>query len=308
MNVKVLPEDDIRYSVDNGQTWTEAAPSDPDDITNLEITIGGETVDFLVKIETELVNPVEQIINDVYPPYAYNLTTPYSASLASAVLSDFFGVQFRHWKGETWSNSHIPQYGGISAVIPIDEILLTPPHLIGQDAFSDYDDKIEGNHGYYLIIITKEVGETRGEIQISQVDNDTITGYSYSKYVTLLCCFESYPNSDIYQSVNAGTIAFTIRGTNRGVSVGDTMFVEDEQMRVTSIGASFKDSNGVFHSIDVTRAINGTTAVAHDSDTRIRGVINSDRIRNLTFLAERGIARPHTLRILGYKRPKELVE
>ena len=310
VNVKVLPEDDIRYSTDNGQTFTEDAPSDPDDITNLEITIGGETVDFLIKPETELVNPVEQIINDVFPPYYYSYSSPYAASLASAVLSDFFGIQFRHWKGESWSRTQDPQHGGITPVIPIDEIRITPPHLLGQDALSGHDDKIEGNVGYYLMIITKEAGENRGEIQFVQVNSDNVSDYSNTRYTTLLCCFESYPNTElavVMPHLTTQTV-ITIKGTGRGMSPNDILFIEDEQVRVSSVAAPTVGTDGVFAAITVDRARNGTSSSVHAIDTQVRGIINSDRIRNLSFLAERGLLRPHTIRILGYKRPKELVD
>ena len=221
VNVKVLPEDDIRYSTD-GVTFTEDPPADPDDITHLEITIGGESVDFLIKPETELVNPVERIINEAIPPYDANYSSytggTYSLGISNADITRLFGFQFRSWRGKAWGNNE-ELWGGISPVFPIDEIKLTPPHLIGQDAFDDHDDKIEGNDGYYRIISDKS-GVKLGELDVLQVRDDDLADYGSSDYVAFLCCFESYPNSELHDAASATGTYFSVLGTNRGLSTG----------------------------------------------------------------------------------------
>ena len=62
------------------------------------------------------------------------------------------------------------------------------------------------------------------------------------------------------------------------MSVGDTLFVNDEQMRITAV------TSGT--ALTVVRDINGTVAAAHAVGAEVRAVFNSDAIRRIRFFSE----------------------
>ena len=97
-----------------------------------------------------------------------------------------------------------------------------------------------------------------------------------------------------------------IFGTGRGISDGDTLFVNDEEMEVTGMSDSQLIGSDVTTLIAVDRGVNGTTATSHEVGDRIRAIINADRIRNIVFFGSRNQSVPQPLRILGYKRPLEV--
>ena len=292
-----VDNDNIRYSTD-GTLWTDDPPSDLDDLRYLEFTINGETVDFLLKPETELVNPVERIINQLLPGYSGSHTV----SLGSDI-TDYFGIQIRAYDGLDWGAVHEVSFGDVSKVHPIDEISLTPPHLLGQGQFSGHDDSIEGNIGYYLLRVNKHVGH----IDFGQVDDDDISGHNTNDYTTFLCAFEGYPNTELHGDASATASVIIIKGIARGMAVGDTLFIEDEQIRINGIANPYLNGTVVLNSLTVTRGISGTTGIAHDADTQVRGVLNADRLRNFIVFKQNGLTRPFVIRVLGYQRIKEIV-
>ena len=83
VNVNVVPANNLRYST-NGVDFTDDPPDDEDEITHIEWTVGGEVIDIRIKPETALINPVENLINEIYPPWQSSPTSPVSASFSGA--------------------------------------------------------------------------------------------------------------------------------------------------------------------------------------------------------------------------------
>ena len=305
VNVNVVPRDNLRYST-NGIDFTDDPPSDQSTITHIEWTVGGEVIDIRIKPETELVNPVENLINQTFPPYENNPTNPTSASFSGADFNRLYAIQHLVWDAPNWSNAQVRDFSGFSGLQPIGELILTSPQLIGQDDFSGHDEQIEGGEGYYILLFgrTNDVG--KGNVKIFNVDSDDINVYG-SDYMAFLFCYESYPVTELYSSIiNPAATLLTIEGTARGISDGDTLFIDNEQMEVTSIADSELSLITVTTELTVARGANNTTASAHSSGTTVRAVLNSDRIRNLVFLGGHNSSPPVGIRILGYKRPLEV--
>ena len=305
VNVSIIPRDNIRYSTD-GVNFTDDPPDDENDITHLEITVGGETVDFTIKPATELVNPVERLISEAYPPWQGSLSSPQVNSFAGADFNRLYALQLHMWEAPGWSDVHTVIRGGFSPLIPIDEIQLTSPQLIGQEAFSNHDDRIEGNVGYYVLRFGRTESQGQGKVELFQVNSDDLPDYD-DGYSVWLICFESYPATTLHNSVpNTAAASVRIFGTGRGISDGDTLFVNDEEMEVTGMSDSQLIGSDVTTLIAVDRGVNDTTATSHDVGDDIRAILNADRIRNIVFFGSRNQSVPQPLRILGYKRPLEV--
>ena len=305
VNVNVVPANKLRYSI-NGIDFTDNPPSDESTITHIEWTVSGEVIDIRIKPETELVNPVENLINQTFPPYENNPTNPTSASFSGADFNRLYAIQHHVWDAPSWSNAQAKDFSGFSELQPINELMLTSPQLIGQDDFSGHDEQIEGGGSYYVLLFgrTNDVG--KGVVKIFHVDSDDINVYG-SDYMAFLFCYESYPVTELYSSIiNPAATLLTIEGTARGISDGDTLFIGDEQMEVTSIADSELSLITVVTELTVTRGVNNTTASAHSSGATVRAVLNSDRIRNLVFLRGHNSNPPVGIRVFGYKRPLEV--
>ena len=199
VSVNIIPRDNIRYSTD-GVTFTDDPPDDESTITHLEITVGGETIDFTIKPDTELVNPVERLISEVYPPWQSSLSTPQVNSFAGADFNRLYALQLHMWEAPGWSDVHTVIRAGFSTLIPIDEIQLTSPQLIGQDAFSGHGDNIEGNVGYYVLRFGRTESQGQGKVELFQVNFDDLAAYD-DGYSVWLLCFESYPVTTLHNSV-----------------------------------------------------------------------------------------------------------
>ena len=306
VNVNVVPANKLRYSI-NGIDFTDNPPSDESTITHIEWTVSGEVIDIRIKPETELVNPVENLINQTFPPYENNPTSPSSASFSGADFNRLYAIQHHVWDAPSWSNAQAKDFSGFSELQPINELMLTSPQLIGQDDFSGHDEQIEGGGSYYVLLFgrTNDVGT--GVVKIFHVDSDDINVYG-SDYMAFLFCYESYPVTTLHNAVpNTAAASVRIFGTGRGISDGDTLFVNDEEMEVTGMSASQLIGSDVTTLIAVDRGVNDTTAAAHSVGDTIRAVLNSDRIRNLVFLRGHNSNPPVGIRILGYKRPLEVV-
>ena len=117
VSVSIIPRDNIRYSID-GITFTDDPPDDENDITHLEITVGGESIDFTIKPATELVNPVERLISEAYPPWQGSLSPPQVNSFAGADFNRLYALQLHMWESLDWSNVHTVICGGFSPLIP----------------------------------------------------------------------------------------------------------------------------------------------------------------------------------------------
>ena len=305
VSVSIIPRDNIRYSID-GITFTDDPPDDENDITHLEITVGGESIDFTIKPATELVNPVERLISEAYPPWQGSLSTPQVNSFGGADFNRLYALQLHMWEAPGWSDVHTVIRGGFSPLIPIDEIQLTSPQLIGQDAFSNHDDVIEGNVGYYVLRFGRTESQGQGKVELFQVNSDNLPDYD-DGYSVWLICFESYPVTTLHNAVpNSAAASVRIFGTGRGISTGNTLFVNDEEMEVTGMSDSQLIGSDVTTLIAVDRGVNGTTATSHEVGDRIRAILNADRIRNIVFFGSRNQSVPQPLRILGYKRPLEV--
>ena len=305
VNVNVVPRDNLRYSTD-GITFTDDPPSDQSAITHIEWTVGGEVIDVRIKPETELVNPVENLINQTFPPYENNPTNPSSASFSGADFNRLYAIQHLVWDAPNWSNAQDRDFSGFSGLQPIDELILTSPQLIGQDDFSGHDEQIEGGDSYYVLLFGRTYAVGKGDVKIFNVDSDDINVYG-SDYMAFLFCYESYPATTLHNAVpNTAAASVRIFGTGRGISTGDTLFVNDEEMEVTGMSASQLIGSDVTTLIAVDRGVNGTTAASHSVGDTIRAVLNSDRIRNLVFLRGHNSSPPVGIRILGYKRPLEV--
>ena len=207
---------------------------------------------FTIKPATELVNPVERLISEVYPPWQSSLSTPQVNSFAGADFNRLYALQLHQWEAPSWSDIHTVVRAGFSPLIPIDEIQLTSPQLIGQEPFSNHDDRIEGNVGYYVLRFGRTESQGQGKVELFQVNSDDLADYD-DGYSVWLICFESYPVSELHEAISASATIVEIRGTARGISVDDILFVNDEQIEVDITGTVQADGDDIVTSFCHTR-------------------------------------------------------
>ena len=300
LNVNIPPRDDVRYSVDEGETWTDDPPDDPDDTTHLELTVGGEVVDFPIKHDTGLADPVDRI-TDGLPPYVISASSPYVVSLSNRDLSLYHGIQILTWRAESWGDSR-HKFGGFTPILPISQLIMTAPSLVGQNAFDGIENRIVGTRGYYHLIVHRDTGT----VILRETFTASQSAYDTDDYTSFVIAFESYPKSELLSAITASALSMEFKGTKRGLSVGQKLFCENEEMLLTAIGDTTIAGGEVRTALTIGRGENGTTAVAHSADTVIRAVSTEDRLRNLLVFASSGLTRPHYIRVIGYKKPEEI--
>ena len=252
--------------------WNFAPPSDDTLIERIQITIGGESVEITVGTLQELITPIEVLLASNFIPNSA-AGYPHVIALNTGQLDDLYALQIRGHVVTDPTNQH-PIYGDDSHIIPLDEIYPIYPCQIAWDEVASQFDFIEpysGQNGinYYAVGVNKKGG--RMEYGVANSDNLQLS-YGSGSWVSFLLGWEFYPKTILTEDVSLSQLTLKVYGTNRGFSVGDTLFVGDEQMRVGGIANSISPSavdsyNGntiVSTEMHVGRSINDTTsAVAY---------------------------------------------
>ena len=312
VNINLVPAGGVRYSTDGGITFNELVPADTTTITHLEITIGGESIDFPVnnetqELETTLVDGHAEVQGAIFPAYTFIGYTN-TWSLAGGDLSRYYALFFHAFKAPSWSDVNNARYGGFSAPIPISLIQTTAPGLIRWgDVNNVYSDAILYDKYYYRLSCTKSSADPYGQVDVTLVDVDEDTGISSDDRINILFCFESYPVTKFTEGVTSSATVVKLFGTRRGISIGDILYAGQEQMKIEFVGDSYFDFPIVVTDLIVNRAANGTTAVSHEVDKIARVKINSDRIRNFVYLRQWGLSSPFRVKVFGLKKYREVV-
>ena len=306
--------DAVQYSIDFGQTWNTVPPADWSTVTTTRVNEGGVWVEHHLQLETEEeIIPGQRFVSGNFWAPWQSSAVPSAVSTIDNVETLIRSIQVKAIRPKSWSNTGQPKYGFYTTPIYTSEIVYVRPHLHGWgDVDSGYDSLIEGDAGLLALIVQKSTGH----MWFGYTDRDDQASiYDGSVYTILWCGFESYPKSEVEAPISAGAsdLGLDMLGTPYGIAVGDTVFCEDEQMRVTSIGSPTTYSEGgvvqhVYTELRVERGINGTTRAGHAIGATIRVMVNQDRLRRFTVYKVSGVSAPFKLQLIGTDKPTRVVE
>ena len=304
----------VQYSINFGQDWTTVPPDDWSTVTTTRVNEGGVWVEHHLEIETEeeIISGQRFVSGNFWAPWQSS-AVPSAVSTIDNVETHVRSIQVQAIRPKSWSNTGQPKYGFYTTPIYTSEIVYVRPHLHGWgDVHSDYDSLIEGDAGLLALIVQKSTGH----MWFGYTDRDDQASiYDGSVYTILWCGFESYPKTEVEAPISDGAndVGLDILGTPYGIAVGDTVFCEDEQMRVTAIASptTYSESGVVIHvytELTVERAINGTTRAGHAIGATVRVMVNQDRLRRFTIYKINGVSSPFKLRLIGTDKPTRIVE
>ena len=306
--------DAVQYSTDFGQTWTTTPPDDWEDVTTTRVNEGGVWVEHHLETETEeeIIAGQRYVSGNFWCPWQSS-AVPSAVSTIDNVETHVRSIQIQAIRPKSWSNTGQPKYGFYTTPIYTSEIQYVRPHLHGWgDVDDDYDSLIEGDAGLLVMIIQK----SSGNMWFGYSDRDDQADiYASSSYTIIWCGFESYPKTEVEAPISdsVSDLVLDILGTAYGIAVGDTVFCEDEQMRVEEIADSTTYSDGgvvqhVYTSLTVERAINSTTRASHAIGATVRVMVNQDRLRRFTVYKVSGVSAPLKIRLIGTDKPTRVVE
>lgn len=304
------PETDaVQYIVEG--VSTAVVPEDTSTIEMIQINLGGRWIDFPFRPPVERVAGVVTLA-EIFPNYSGH---PEFTNISADDIQEIESIKIAAHRTEGWGAlNRIPRIGGVSIAHPLNRLALLYPGDLGWDVHDEFDDITFGSRGIYALAVHK----SSGRVELGHTDQEDLASYySGGTYWSFLIGFEGYPLTVLAQAVAADATTFNIFGSSFGLTVGDVVFVNDEEMRLDSIGTEVVIT-GTMNTISglaaelqtpltVTRGINGTTAALHPlQGGTVRAIVNADRIRRLTILKQSGLNRPFHVVVLGVKTRQEV--
>ena len=303
----------VQYSTDYGQTWSSDRPTDYSDVTDIQVLIGSQWVDFLIRSEVEIVSPVEFLLNEIFPPYTSGL--PYTVNIAEDAIGEMYGLQIYAEKAKSWTEARISLYGNVTELLPLNTLKLLSPHLYGWSAATGgyITDDWQSPDGRYALSIHKRTGE----VEIAHIDHDDLQSiFPNSDYHSYIVAFERYPSTELHGPVESYEVSMYLYGSSYGLQPGDLIWIEDEQIRLVSLLSEGRSGMGDLPPEDeyvisdwiVVRGVGGTQAASHARFTPVSGILRNpgDKIRRLTFFEGNGLSRPTRVRLLGFRNYREV--
>ena len=265
--------DDLRYSTDNGDTFTTSPPSNLDDLDLVQQYIAGTGwIEFPVGDE-EVVSPIVYLAG-VNWQNAQNGADNAQQFIAmpsdSAILKDNYRIGFDVAKTQSWTATDNYDWRGTVSIPTAAIVLCTPEEYAGRNS-SNYT-----RFKTYMLVQNKEHGSI--EFGISQ-NGIALTAYDQNYYGSMFINFLSYPKVSLPANLAAATTVFDL-GNVEQLAVGDTLFINDEQLAVTAINST---------NVGVTRGANGTTAADHSSGDTVRAIVNRDEVRYVAIVSRYGV-------------------
>ena len=290
-DVEVARDTDINWSTDFGATWLSDLPADYDDVTDVRVRYGTIWTDIPVFVDPDTNSPwlTLSVHNDIVPLPADGLI---ALEIAGAALADLYQVGVRMdvyandgriiRSGEAWIST---DYGRRSNVHPFGLQFIPPEDLDELLPVAPYRYIVQQDN------MTGEVQLFHGDVFVFQLPTTVSAAY---------LSFGGFPVTTIAEAMGDGMdiTSFLAVNPNVGFKIGDTLFIDDEQMRINS-------TNIVPFSprVNVDRAINGTTRAAHDNGSLVRGVVREDVLHNVHVWDQHNTLPVRTrLSVLGLRR------
>ena len=258
--------DNILYSVDDGENWTTAPPADFSTVTTIQ-THGVEgwveqdlialtsPLDYIGNMPVSGTLPRRFSFDDVTPDFIYGMSLRMENRVSGARVKRGYNVLLQNNFRE----------------------MLVPPSDIDESNNSAPDGK------QFYFFMHADMG-----MAIVAWTNEAVADFD-AGWWWVRCCLESYPLTELALSTLSGTLTLSVDSV-AGINNGDTIFINDEEMTVTSVNATADE-------LTVTRGVNDTSPVAHALNDTVRAVVNADAMRYLVILAKESAA-PTTLRIV----------
>lgn len=256
---------DTRWMV-NGETgWTTTPPDDDDTIDAIEmLTASGWRA--WPTAPRDVINPYVLLNGSNFQNTGADTQQVINME-GEALLADNWAVGVWGSRFTSWSASSTYNYSG-KAHITVEEIkeaLASPADYAARETAEDRVSR--KTFGVFI-------HNWRGSVDFNLIDTDRTLGeMAFANESAWQIVFVSYPHTTLSTFLGA-TATFVDTASSADLEVGDTLFVEDEQMRITGITGS---------SCYATRGINGTTAVSHDAGTAVRAVVNHAEVRKIVI-------------------------
>ena len=280
---------DIEWSIDHARTWLTIPPTDYSTVTHVRVLQDTEYLNIPVNADPDPDNPWVELA-----PHRDISVMPTNGVITFEVdgagLRDLYQIGIRMdiyntfdllvISGEAWlSTNFAPDVGAD----PAYGLQLIPPMELE-------DTSIYPPPPYSYIL---SIDALTGDVRIDHTDLGILSS-PYSGRAACYLTFAGFPVTTLNSSVDATTASIVV-DSSIGMKEGDVLYVEDEQMRISSpVGGS---------TLDVTRGVNGTTAAAHLSRVTVRGTVTQDLL-HLVHLWEVDNTIPARCRasVIGLKR------
>ena len=267
-DVEIAYDTDINWSIDFGATWLSDLPVDYDDVTDVRVRYGTVWTDIPVFVDPDTNSPwlTLSVHNDIVPLPTDGIV---ALEIAGAALADLYQIGVRmdvyHTdgtilrSGEAWLST---DYGRRSNTHPFGLQFIPPEHL---------DESVPVVPYRYIVTqdnMTGEVHLFHGDVLVSQLPTTVSVAY---------LSFGGFPVTTLAEAMGDGMdiTSFLAVNPNVGFKIGDTIYIDDEEMRINN-------TNIVpFARVNVDRAINGTTRAAHDNGSLVRGVVREEMLHNV---------------------------
>lgn len=275
-----VASDDIRYSTDDGASFSATPPADMADVDAIEVYQEGYGwIEY--PLREDVISPFVNISGEVWQNAENgNDAADQFINLASEtdLLDDNYAVGFTVRQAFSWSDLGRRLQG--HADLPIEGLQLARPQdIAGQTA----DGQV--GRATYIVVQNKE----HGAVSVGLCDPATLlSDYDQQYWGTFRVVFVSYPRTALTEAAaDSATVVYLEH--KDGLATGDTLFIGDEQMTLGVLAASADSSHGGGFSATVTRGANGTTAAAHADAAEVRGIVNKDAVRHLCITRRHGV-------------------
>ena len=290
-DMETASDTDINWSTDFGATWLSDLPTDYDDVTDVRVRYGSIWTDIPVFVDPDTNSPwvTLSVHNDIVPLPTDGLI---ALEIAGAALVDLYQIGVRmdvyHTdgvilrSGEAWIST---DYGRRSNVHPFGLQFIPPEDLDELLPVAPYRYIVQQDN------MTGEVQLFHGDVFVFQLPTTVSAAY---------LSFGGFPVTTITEAMGDGMdiTSFVAANPNVGFKIGDTLFIDDEQMRINSTNiVPFPPR------VNVDRAINGTTRASHVVDSLVRGVVREDVLHNVHVWDQDNTLPVRTrLSVLGLRR------
>ena len=279
VNASPPVSDNIQYSTDDGQTWSTTPPADFDDVDVVSIHGVDGWVDIQVGVDEVIENsPLEEVGGDnVY--YSF----PKRLSLEGFTLSHIYALQVEFDTRTGWGSSPRGIEGWASMLST--SINMVYPHEVAYG-----DGRWDVPTGKKLLVMQNKA---TGIVTLSHYNDYAVIADNDSDHYLLRCCVEAYPMTTLSDALSSsqGWIQLT---SLKGISTGDVLFVDSEQMIVTGTTTLL----GGETVLTVQRNANGTSAASHGLGAVCRAIVNADAPRYFTIInVHGGVEHRATLRV-----------
>ena len=266
--------DTAQYSSDDGHTWHGTLEDNDTQISTL-LTDGTWHIQELSPSEIIIPSGTTKKVERGSVVGAYTQSAFKNINIGGTALADIVSIEARVDFYHSWAQLHRIKLSNVIA-FPRRSLNMITPGQQHQKQVLDLDDA-------YRMAWQYSIDGTTAKIDQGGITNETIDRNNKNVgWVSLV----SYPQMVPYETFNNGSQISVSSGA--GLEAGDILFLDHEQMRFESVEGGidhFTQTIGYpTQTINVTRAINGTTRRTHEHSYFITGIVNArDVLRYVSF-------------------------